>query len=413
VQSWVWSVYGRPFFQTLGNQSTVTYSSALLELLDCCGSARSFGFGLRPQGIVFSGMTLELTVQSMTAASGPQVLTYTYGDIHAPQLEVLPDYSLTCGQTLSFSIQAWDPDGDAPLVYWADNLPDGAVFVDQTFTWTPAPTQEGIWPVSFGVSDGILADTQTVTITVLPANHAPVLNDLTNITITENQSLSLPLSAVDADQDPLTFSLISGPQWLSISAGGLLSGTPSGSDTGTASVTIQVEDGRGGQDTADVSITVNAAPVSWTQILYDDFEGGFGNWIDGGTHCLRATKAAYAHQGIASLDLQDDTNTSVATTGNLALSGRREIKVDFWYLCISMDKTTEDFWLQISTDGGITFTTVEEWNLKDEFINGKFYQESVIIAGYTLTNQTRIRFRCDASGKDDDVFIDQITVSIR
>lgn len=411
--SWVWSVYGRPYILTLGNLEQVAYSSALLELLDYSGSERSFGFGVQPQGTVFSGITLHLTVQSMTEASDPQVLIYSYGNIYAPQLTALPEYSVTCGQTLVFSVQASDEDGDSPLGYWADNLPDGASFTDQTLTWTPDPTQEGLWSVLLGVSDGTLIDTQTITISVYPINHPPVLDAPEDITITENQPLSLQLSAVDPDQDPLTFSMLSGPGWLSVSSDGLLSGTPTGSDTGTTSVTIQVKDGRGSPDSVTFSITVSAAPTVWTPILYDDFESGFANWIDGGTHCLRSTKAAYAHQGTAALNLQDNTSTSVAATGNLALADRREIKVDFWYLCISMDRNTEDFWLQISTDGGLTYTTVEEWNRGDEFVNGKFYQESVTLSGFTLTSQTRIRFRCDASGKDDDVYIDQIAVSVR
>lgn len=409
--SWVWSVYDRPYILTLGNQDQICYSSALLELLDYSGSERSFGFGVNPQGTVFSGITLYLTVQSMTEESEPKVLIYSYGDIYAPQLAVIPEYSITCEQTLVFSVQASDEDGDSPLLYWAENLPDGASFTDRTFTWTPEKSQEGVWSVPMGVSDGTLTDIQTVTIAVNPLNYPPVLDALEDITITENQFLSLQVSAGDPDQDPLTFSMLSGPGWLTVSADGLLSGTPTGSDTGTTSATIQVEDGRSGADSAVFSITVNAAQTGWIPILYDDFESGFGNWIDGGTNCLRSTRAAYAHQGTSALNLQDDTSTSVATTGNLALSAYHQIRVEFWYLCISMDRNTEDFWLQVSTDGGRTYTTVEEWNLNDEFVNKQFCQDTVILSGHTLTDQTRIRFRCDAGGRDDDVYIDQIAVS--
>jgi hypothetical protein len=149
----------------------------------------------------------------------------------------------------------------------------------------------------------------------------------------------------------------------------------------------------------------------WTQIIYDDFEGGFGNWNDGGTDCLLYTEGTYAHQGSNAADLQDNTTTSVMTTNNLDLSAYSEVKVDFWYICISMDKVAEDFWLQISTNGGSSFDTVEEWNLDDEFVNGTFYPDSVTITGYTLTSTTQLRFRCDASGDKDDVYIDEVLVS--
>ena len=149
----------------------------------------------------------------------------------------------------------------------------------------------------------------------------------------------------------------------------------------------------------------------WTQIISDYFEGGFGNWNDGGTDCLLYTGGTYAHQGSNAIDLQDNTDTSVMTTNNLDLSAYAEVKVDFWYYPRSFDNSAEDFWLQISTNDGSSFDTVEEWNVGDEFTNDDFYPDSVIITGYTLTNQTQIRFRCDASGDADDVYIDEVVVS--
>jgi len=65
----------------------------------------------------------------------------------------------------------------------------------------------------------------------------------------------------------------------------------------------------------------------------------------------------------------------------------------------------------ISHPTASSFDTVEEWNLGDEFVNGTFYPDSVTIIGYTLTDQTRLRFRCDASGNGDDVYIDEVDVS--
>ena len=208
------------------------------------------------------------------------------------------------------------------------------------------------------------------------------------------------------------------------------SGNPGGSDSGwqsSASYTdsgldaetqycyrVQMRDQSPNQNTGSWSTTECATTEAsgWTQIQYDDFEGGFGNWNDGGLDCKLYTGGTYAHQGSNALDLEDNTDTSVATTDNLALAAYAEVKVDFWYICISMDKSTEDFWLQISTNGGGSFDTVEEWNEGDEFENGEFYPDSVTITGYTLTNQTQIRFRCDASGGGDDVYIDEIAIFV-
>jgi hypothetical protein len=159
------------------------------------------------------------------------------------------------------------------------------------------------------------------------------------------------------------------------------------------------------------SSTTDAGGVGWTPIIYDDFESGFGNWIDGGTDCLLYTSGTYAYQGNAAINLQDNTSTSVMSTNNLALSAYTEVKVDFAYRAQSMDNSKEDFWLQISTNGGSSYTTVKSWVKSIDFENGLFYTESVTITGYNLTDQTRLRFRCDASGNIDDVYIDVVDVS--
>jgi hypothetical protein len=160
------------------------------------------------------------------------------------------------------------------------------------------------------------------------------------------------------------------------------------------------------------SATTDAAP-QWTVIISDDFEGGFGNWVDGGTDCSLYTGGTYAHQGSNAVLIVDNTAPPASTTytGNLALSGYDEVKVDFWYYPRSMDNSAEDFWLDISTNGGSNWTPVEEWNAGDEFVNDNFYPDSVIITGYTLTNQTQLRFRCDASGNQDYIYLDEIVVS--
>ena len=154
----------------------------------------------------------------------------------------------------------------------------------------------------------------------------------------------------------------------------------------------------------------NISGGGWTEIIYDEFESSFGNWNDGGTDCIRYTSGTHAHQGNAAVDLQDNTSTSVVTTDTLSLSGYSEVEVDFWYKARSME-SGEDFWLQISTNGGSSYTTVQTWARGTDFQNGTFYDESVTITGYSLTDQMRIRFRCDASGNGDDVYIDEIRVS--
>lgn len=66
---------------------------------------------------------------------------------------------------------------------------------------------------------------------------------------------SIASFAVDPDEDALTFSVVSGPAWLSISPTGELSGVPEKSDVGVNSWTVRV-DSFGGSDEAKLSIVV-------------------------------------------------------------------------------------------------------------------------------------------------------------
>ena len=71
------------------------------------------------------------------------------------------------GALLEFAVSATDPDGDT-LAYTASNLPPGASFDPgtRTFSWTPSAGQAGTYSIRFEVSDGLLTDSEDVTITV-------------------------------------------------------------------------------------------------------------------------------------------------------------------------------------------------------------------------------------------------------
>ena len=135
-----------------------------------------------------------------------------------------------------------------------------------------------------------------------------------------------------------------------------------------------------------------------------------GIWNDGGSDCRRSSNDALYALGTYCVRLRDDNSTGTMTTDNLNLTIYDEITIDFSYYPKSMDNSNEDFWLQISTDGGTNFTTIEEWNLNDEFVNDQRYYDQVVISG-PFTSNTQFRFRCDASGNSDWVHIDEVDIT--
>ncbi|MEL6124498.1 MAG: hypothetical protein AAFR14_12340, partial [Bacteroidota bacterium] len=84
------------------------------------------------------------------------------------------------------------------------------------------------------------------------------------------------------------------------------------------------------------------------------------------------------------------------------------LRISFHYHPFSFENG-EDFWLQISTDNGNSYTTVRTWLVGQDFTNGVADDEVVNVPG-PFTSQTRVRFRCDASGNGDFVYIDDISI---
>jgi len=99
-----------------------------------------------------------------------------------PELSPIGNKSGQEGELLSFTIEAADPNGDS-LTYSTSNLPSGATFVGQTFSWTPTPSQVGTYSINFEVSDGKHSDFENITITVT-AIPSPEISGVqaTNIT---------------------------------------------------------------------------------------------------------------------------------------------------------------------------------------------------------------------------------------
>lgn len=100
------------------------------------------------------------------------------------------------------------------------------------------------------------------------ANQAPVFstNSITLPEATRSQVYtgnSLNSYASDADLNPLTFTKLNGPAWLSVAANGALSGTPGSGTEGLNVFVVRVSDPAGASSDAEVRINVLPPPVDF------------------------------------------------------------------------------------------------------------------------------------------------------
>jgi hypothetical protein len=79
------------------------------------------------------------------------------------------------------------------------------------FNFEADSTQEGVYYVVFVASDGLLADTEVVQISVTDYNQAPAFADIDSQVVLENSTLELVVSAVDPEGHGIELYLVDGP----------------------------------------------------------------------------------------------------------------------------------------------------------------------------------------------------------
>lgn len=168
-----------------------------------------------------------------------------------PTLQAIPDQTVAEGTQLTVTAVATDTDLPAQtLTYSLLNPMDGAIFDTTTgvLTWTPTESQgPGSFSVTIQVSDGLLTDSQSFTITVTEVNTAPVLSPLGNRTITAGTPLTFTATATDADlpAQSLTYTLENAPAGASMNPStGLFSWTPTLAQVATFTLSVLVSDGQ-------------------------------------------------------------------------------------------------------------------------------------------------------------------------
>ncbi len=202
-------------------------------------------------------------------ASDSEAVIITVGEAgnQSPILATIGSRIVTENVNLNFNVSATDPDATIPVLS-TSTLPSGALFIDNgngtgTFDWTPGFTQSGIYNVTFYASDGVLRDSEVVTITVFEAgNQTPILATIGAQTVTEGTNLNFGVSATDPDNTVPSLStttLPAGAAFVDYGNGsGSFNWTPDFTQAGTYNVTFYATDGVL-TDSEQVVITVNEA----------------------------------------------------------------------------------------------------------------------------------------------------------
>lgn len=176
-----------------------------------------------------------------------------------------------------YTASATDPNGD-PLTYRLLQAPAGMTLDAQSgaLSWTPAAGEAGTHPVSVQVADnrGGTA-TQSFTLLVLPGpgNHNPVfVTAPVNPAALAGQTFTYAAEARDPDGDGITYSLLAGPDGMTVAPDtGLLSWAAGADQLGDHTVSVRATDGRGGAALQTFTVTATGGPAaSLSGSVFDD-----------------------------------------------------------------------------------------------------------------------------------------------
>jgi Zn-dependent metalloprotease/chitodextrinase len=176
------------------------------------------------------------------------------------------------------------------------------------------------------------------------------------------------------------------------------------------SFSVRARDAAGNVSGASNSVSVTTSGAGGSTVLHQGFfESGWDGWVDGGSDSFRYA-GSRSYEGTYSIQLRDNTSSSTMTLGSFNVTSYTSIDVEFFFYANSMENG-EDFWVQFFN--GSSWQTVAAYASGTSFNNNTFYTATVNIdsASYNFPSNAEFRFRCDASGNNDQIYIDQVTIT--
>lgn len=189
---------------------------------------------------------------------------------HAPVFSTEPGEQAVVGSPFAYMVAAQDADGDE-LEFTLQDAPAGATLGEvfglpnrAILVWTPSAAGPESFTIQTSDGKGGITTQQFVVTAVTSAvNHDPVIASTPRGSIPLGRTWFYLPEASDEDSDRLTFTLLEGPAGMSSDpVSGQLIWTPTDAQLGASTVTLRLEDGRGGEFTQSFAIEVTSTEAN-------------------------------------------------------------------------------------------------------------------------------------------------------
>jgi hypothetical protein len=182
-----------------------------------------------------------------------------------PVIAPIPAQSLLVGQTLNIAVNATDPENDAISLTTSASVAGIATPSIAGKNLTIQGVSQGSVSINVTATDAKgLNTTVSFVVTVTnpaPANKPPTIAPVGNQTVEVAKNIDVALTVTDPDNDPLTLTASSSNS--AIASAQIIGSNQvrvSGASVGSASITVQASDGKGGTATTSFNVTVNPTP---------------------------------------------------------------------------------------------------------------------------------------------------------
>ena len=242
------------------DEDTLTYSATVASG-NVTATVTGTSLSLVPDDDWNGTANITITVSDGNGGTDSESVALTVNSVNdAPELDNIANQTTNEDTAKTITLSGTDPESDT-LTYSA-SVSSGNVTASvagTSLTLTPEDDWNGTASISVTVSDGTDTDSQTFSLNVSSVNDAPVLATVSNQTTNEDTAKTVTLSATDEEDDTLTYSATvnSGSVTATVS-GAIVTLTPTDNWTGTANITVSVNDGNSGVDTDAFDLTVSS-----------------------------------------------------------------------------------------------------------------------------------------------------------
>ncbi len=229
----------------LSGSGTISNTVAIASGATHAPGSPNGGTGIENVGAYSNAGTLAVDLAGATAGTNYDQVNVTGTVTLGGQLQVTlpPTFTPTVGN--AFTIV--NNDGTDAVISTFNGVAEGGS--------VSSTNGRATFTVSYVGGDG---NDVTLTVSSVVANTAPNF-PAASYTAGLNDPLNIQLTATDADGDTLTYTSANVPAGLSLSATGLLTGTPAAA--GNFLFQVTVDDGKGGTATANIFIAVRDVPA--------------------------------------------------------------------------------------------------------------------------------------------------------